>query len=69
MILLVLPKEKASLIDTDNIKGIENYTPENTVRYNLDKTEHIKTVLGLDDLSEYVMDSSDVVYNNPNTIS
>ena len=68
MKLLVFPSSYASQIDTDTIKGVPNYTPENTVRYNLDKTKHIKTVLGLDDLSEYTMDSGEVVYNNPNTI-
>ena len=60
MNLIVLPKELATQIDTDTIKGIDNVSPENTVRYNVDKTEHIKSVLGLDDLSEYLLDESEI---------
>lgn len=67
MDLIILNEEQKNQVDTDVIVGIANHSPEGTFRYNLDKTEHIKTVLGLDDLSEYIMDSSDVVYDNPNT--
>ena len=66
--ILVLPKELATQIDTDTIKGIDNVSPENTVRYNIDKSEHIKSVLGVDNLSEYLMDVSEITMWNDEQI-
>jgi glutamine phosphoribosylpyrophosphate amidotransferase len=65
MKLIVLPKELAPQIDTDTIMGIDNVSPENTVRYNIDKSEHIKSVLGVDDLSEYLLDESEIEIFEP----
>ncbi len=58
--ILVLPKELATQIDTDTIKGISNVSPVDTVRYNLDKDVHIKAALVVDDLSQYIMDMSEI---------
>jgi len=57
---IVLPNMLIEQIDTDTIKGVVNALPIDTVRYNVDKTEHIKSVLGLDDLSEYLLDESEI---------
>lgn len=65
MKILVFPISYTSKIDTNTIKGVQNYAPANTVRYNIDKTEHIKTVLGLADLSQFEVDSGDIVYSEP----
>lgn len=46
-------------VDTSTIKGIPNFSPENTFRYNMDKREHIETIIG--DVSPYIMDSSEIV--------
>jgi hypothetical protein len=58
--LLVLPVNLAVQIDTDKIKGISNVFPVDTVRYNLDKDAHIKAALVVDDLSQYIMDMSEI---------
>ena len=58
--ILVLPKELATQIETDTIKGISNVSPVDTVRYNLDKDAHIKAALVVDDLSQYIMDMSEI---------
>ena len=62
---IVLPNMLIEQIDTDTIKGVVNALPIDTVRYNVDKTEHIKSVLGLDDLSEYLLDESEIEIVEP----
>tara|TARA_R110000803_G_scaffold113886_5_gene182338 strand:+ start:2267 stop:2470 length:204 start_codon:yes stop_codon:yes gene_type:complete len=57
---IVISNALTEQIDTDTIKGSVNALPLNTVRYNVDKTEHIKSVLGIDDLSEYLSDESEI---------
>lgn len=62
---IVLTNMLIEQIDTDTIKGAVNALPIDTVRYNVDKTEHIKSVLGLDDLSEYLLDESEIEIVEP----
>jgi hypothetical protein len=62
---IVLPNTLIEQIDTDTIKGVVNALPIDTVRYNVDKTEHIKSVLGLNDLSEYLLDESEIEIVEP----
>jgi len=58
---IVLNAEQKAQVDTDSIKGIENYSPANTFRYNLDKREHIEDILG--DVSEFI--TADIVMSDP----
>ena len=62
---IVLPNTLIEQIDTDTIRGVVNALPIDTVRYNVDKTEHIKSILGLDDLSEYLLDESEIKIAEP----
>jgi len=62
---IVLPNTLIEQIDTDTIRGVVNALPIDTVRYNVDKTEHIKSILGLDDLSEYLLDESEIEIVEP----
>lgn len=61
--LIVLPIELKAQIDTDTIKGVDNYLPIGTVRYNIDKQPHIESILG--DISEYIVDRSTITENAP----
>lgn len=58
--LIVMPTELGEQCNTEKIKGIPNVSPVNTVRFNVDKEDHIKSVLGVEDISEYFMDISEV---------
>lgn len=60
---IVLNAEQKAQVDTDSIKGIANYSPEGTFRYNLDKREHIEDILG--DVSEMIMGPDDIVMSDP----
>jgi len=63
MELIVLNKKQKAQVDTDVIVGIENYSPADTFRYNLDKREHIESILG--DVSEYIVDLDTIVMSDP----
>jgi hypothetical protein len=63
MQIINLNAEQKAQVDTDVIVGIENFSPANTFRYNLDKREHIESILG--DVSEYIVDLDTVVMSDP----
>lgn len=56
---IILTEEERAQVDTDSIKGVENYSPSGTFRYNMDKIEHIESILG--DVSDKIKDSSEIV--------
>ena len=64
MDLINLPSPLNKQVDTDVIVGIENYLPTDTFRYNMDKLEHIESIIG--DVSQYVVSLDDIVMNDPN---
>lgn len=64
MNLINLPHPLNEQVDTSTIKGIPNFSPENTFRYNMDKQSHIESILG--DISQYIVDRSEIVENDPN---
>jgi hypothetical protein len=66
MKLINLPYPLNEQVDTSSIKGIANHLPENTFRYNMDKKEHIESILG--DVSQYIVDRSEIVENDPNAL-
>jgi hypothetical protein len=63
MKIIVLPKELQNQVNTDSIKGIPNYLPSDTVRYNIDKKIHIESILG--EISKYIVDRSTITENDP----
>jgi len=63
MQIINLNAEQKAQVDTDVIVGIENYSPANTFRYNVDKRQHIEGILG--DVSEYIVDLDDIVMSDP----
>lgn len=65
MNLIVLPYPLNEQVDTETIKGVANFQPENTFRYNMDKQSHIESILG--DISQYMVDRSEITEFNPNT--
>jgi len=60
---IVLNAEQKAQVDTDVIVGVENFSPANTFRYNLDKRAHIEDILG--DVSEMIMGPDDIVMSDP----
>lgn len=64
MDIINLPSPLNTQVDTDTIKGIANFSPENTFRYNMDKQTHIESILG--DISQYIVDRSEIVEIDPN---
>lgn len=64
MKIINLPYPLNESVDTSTIRGIANYLPKNTFRYNLDKKEHIESILG--DVSEYIVNLDDIVMSDPN---
>ena len=58
MDLIILNEEQKNQVDTNVIVGIANYEPEGTFRYNLDKRQHIESILG--DVSHLIVE------NDPN---
>ena len=58
MKLIILNKSQKDLVDIGSIVGIENHSPTGTFRYNLDKREHIESILG--DVSDKIVDSSEI---------
>jgi hypothetical protein len=63
MDLIILNAEQKAQVDTDVIVGIANHSPANTYRYNLDKRQHIESILG--DVSEYIKSKDEIVENDP----
>lgn len=63
MNLIVLPYPLNEQVDVGSIKGVQNHVPENTFRYNMDKREHIESVLG--DVGDYIVDVSEIVMYDP----
>jgi hypothetical protein len=63
MNLIILNAEQKAQVDTDVIVGIENFSPANTFRYNMDKLLHIENILG--DVSEYIVDLDTIVMSDP----
>jgi hypothetical protein len=66
MKLINLPFPLNESVDTSTVRGIANYSPANTFRYNLDKKAHIEAILG--DISEYIVERSEIVETDPNTL-
>lgn len=64
MDVINLPSPLNTQVDTDVIIGIQNHLPTNTFRYNINKREHIESILG--DVSQYVVSLDDIVMNDPN---
>lgn len=64
MDLIILNEEQKNQVDTNVIVGIANYEPEGTFRYNLDKRQHIESILG--DVSHLIVDRNLIVENDPN---
>ena len=64
MDLIILNEEQKNQVDTNVIVGVPNYEPEGTFRYNLDKRNHIESILG--DVSHLIVDRSLIVENDPN---
>ena len=72
MELYNLPKAQSEIVDAgeNSVKGVENFSPVNTFRYNVDKEQLILIKLGisLDELvNKYLIDSSTLVYFNQQT--
>jgi hypothetical protein len=67
MKLIILNKEQRDRVDVPGICGIENYRPEKTFRYNIDKAEHIRERLHITplELLDLVFDLSDIQPDNP----
>jgi len=64
MDLIILNEEQKNQVDTNVIVGIANYEPEGTFRYNLDKRQHIESILG--DVSNLIINKDLIVENDPN---
>lgn len=64
MNIINLPSPLNKQVDTDVIVGIENYSPESTYRYNMDKRQHIESILG--DISQYIVSLDNIVMSDPN---
>lgn len=64
MDLIILNAEQKAQVDTDVIVGIANYEPQDTFRYNLDKRNHIESILG--DVSQFIVDRNLILENDPN---
>ena len=64
MDLIILNAEQKAQVDTNVIVGIANYEPEGTFRYNLDKRQHIESILG--DVSHLIVSKDSIVENDPN---
>lgn len=64
MDLIILNAEQKAQVDTATIVGIPNYEPQDTFRYNLDKREHIESILG--DVSHLIVDRNLILENDPN---
>jgi len=64
--VIVIPSplnEQVDVVDDNGnrITGTKLSIPANSFAYNLDKTEHIKSVLGVDGLSQYLMEVSEII--------
>jgi hypothetical protein len=64
MNIINLPSPLNLQVNTDVIFGIKNYLPTDTFRYNMDKLEHIESIIG--DVSQYIVSLEDIVMNDPN---
>ena len=64
MDVINLPSPLNLQVNTGVIVGIQNYLPTNTFRYNINKRQHIESILG--DISQYIVSIEDIVMNDPN---
>ena len=70
MELYNLPKAQSEIVDAgeNSVKGVENFSPVNTFRYNVDKSPLIMSKLNLTlvELEQYLVDSSTLVFSDLN---
>ena len=60
MNLIILTLTQKNLVDEGDIVGMENVSPANTFRYNLDKQAHIESKLGYS-VNHLIQDSDSIV--------